>query len=78
MNPVECKKTGVINRQYSPSAIAPGDMANRSVNPGITCCRMKTTTLIPRIPITTGAVAVIAERTFGALLRASATHSGQC
>jgi hypothetical protein len=53
-------------------------MKNLSVKPGITCCAMKTTMFTTMMPVTTGAVAAIAERTFGALLRASATHSGQC
>src|SRR5688572_29502049 len=73
-----CRNIGVTRRQYSPLAMRAGIEEKRNVTSELISCAAKTTTLTAMIAITAGAVACSAVRAFGADLRASATHSGQC
>jgi hypothetical protein len=81
-----CRNIGVIKRYHSPAAMRSGIAPRAKVttsngvpgSEGDAVWMTHMTTLIMRIVITTGAVARRAERTFGALRLASATHSGQC
>ena len=77
-----CKNIGVMSLYHSPDAIcigtAPKEKVNLSPNGPENDWTAQIATLITRIVNTIGALARRAERTFGALFAASATHSGQC